>query len=63
MPSLTRAHSPVWRIELLEEAGDLTRALEYGQRGVQADPPREEAHYELIRLYAGAGQPTQALRQ
>jgi DNA-binding SARP family transcriptional activator len=27
------------------------------------DPLREEAHHDLIRLYAAAGQPAAALRQ
>src|SRR5207302_11473062 len=48
---------------LLEQAGDLDRALEYAGRAVAADPLREEAHAALIRLYAPAGQPAAALRQ
>jgi class 3 adenylate cyclase len=49
-------------IASLESAGDLDRAIEYANRGVSADPLREEAHRELIRLYAAAGQPAAALR-
>jgi predicted ATPase/DNA-binding SARP family transcriptional activator/Tfp pilus assembly protein PilF len=47
----------------LERAGDLEGAVSYARRAVSADPLREEAHYDLIRLYAAAGQPTAALRQ
>jgi predicted ATPase/DNA-binding SARP family transcriptional activator len=43
--------------------GDLHRALEYARRGVSADPLREEAHRDLMRLLAAAGQPAVALRQ
>jgi predicted ATPase/DNA-binding SARP family transcriptional activator len=50
-------------IEYYENADDLPRALDYAHHGVAIDPLREEAHYELIRLYAAAGQPTAALRQ
>jgi predicted ATPase/DNA-binding SARP family transcriptional activator len=47
----------------LEESGDLEQAIEYARRAVQADPLREEAHYDLMRLYAAAGQPSATLRQ
>ena len=50
-------------ISHLEEAGDIHRAIQCAQRGVSVDPLRGEAHYELIRLYALAGQPTAALQQ
>ena len=50
-------------IDSLEETGDLPSALQYAHHGVLADPLREEAHYELMRLYALAGQRTAALRQ
>ena len=40
----------------LEQAGDLDRALTYAGRAVAVEPLREEAHQELIRLYAAAGQ-------
>lgn len=46
-----------------ERGGDFDRALDYAARSVSADPLREEAHAELVRLYAAAGQPAQALRQ
>jgi class 3 adenylate cyclase/DNA-binding SARP family transcriptional activator len=51
------------RIAHLEQAGDLNGALQLAQRGVRLDPLREEAHAELMRLYAVAGQPAAALRQ
>jgi DNA-binding SARP family transcriptional activator len=47
----------------LEHAGEIPRALQYAQRGVRADPLREEAHRDLMRLYAAVGQPDAALRQ
>jgi predicted ATPase/DNA-binding SARP family transcriptional activator len=50
-------------LALLEQAGDWSRALEYARRGVLADPLREEARRDLMRLYAAAGQPEAALRQ
>src|SRR5690606_4102223 len=50
-------------IPLLERAGDLHRALEYARRAVAADPLREEAHLDLIRLYTLTGQPSAAQRQ
>jgi predicted ATPase/DNA-binding SARP family transcriptional activator len=50
-------------IGLLEQSGEMSRALDFGQRGVSADPLREEAHRDLMRLYAAAGQPAAALRQ
>jgi predicted ATPase/DNA-binding SARP family transcriptional activator len=50
-------------VTALEELGDLERSLEYARRAVAADPLREEAHYDLMRLYAAAGQPSAMLRQ
>src|SRR5262249_31429833 len=47
----------------LEESGDLARALETAQLAVSADPLREEAHYELMRLYAAAGRPSATVKQ
>jgi predicted ATPase/DNA-binding SARP family transcriptional activator len=47
----------------LEQAGDPEQALEYARRAVSADPLREEAHYDLMRLYAALGQPSATLRQ
>ncbi len=48
---------------LLDEAGEYARALDWARRAVKLDPLREEAHYELMRLLAAAGQPAAALRQ
>jgi predicted ATPase/DNA-binding SARP family transcriptional activator len=48
---------------LLEDAGELQRALEYARQGVSADPLREEAQYDLIRLLIAVGQPAAARRQ
>jgi predicted ATPase/DNA-binding SARP family transcriptional activator/class 3 adenylate cyclase len=45
------------------QAGHLPGALQWARRAVSADPLREEAHRELIRLLAAAGQPAAALRQ
>jgi predicted ATPase/DNA-binding SARP family transcriptional activator len=47
----------------LEGGSELERALTYARQGVRADPLREEAHLDLIRLLAAAGQPAAALRQ
>jgi DNA-binding SARP family transcriptional activator len=46
-----------------EQAGDLDGALEAAQQAIRADPLREEAHYEVMRLYAALGQPSACLRQ
>src|SRR5262249_2681740 len=51
------------RIAPLEQAGDGDGALEMARRGVSLDPLREEAHAELMRVYAAMGQPAAALRQ
>jgi predicted ATPase/DNA-binding SARP family transcriptional activator len=50
-------------LSLLQQAGELPRALEYARRGVRTDPLREEAQRDLMRLLAAAGQPEAALRQ
>ena len=47
----------------LEQAGDLGNAIEIGRRTVALDPLIEEAHCNLMRLYAAAGQPSAVLRQ
>jgi predicted ATPase/DNA-binding SARP family transcriptional activator len=47
----------------LERGGEWGRALEYGRRGVRADPLRQEAHRSLIRLLTAAGQREAALCQ
>jgi predicted ATPase/DNA-binding SARP family transcriptional activator len=46
-----------------KEAGDLHGAIQWARRVVGADPLREEAHQNLIRLLTAAGQPEAALRQ
>jgi class 3 adenylate cyclase len=43
--------------------GDTSAALQYAARAVAIDRLREEAHHELIRLYAAAGQSATALRR
>lgn len=50
-------------VRLLQEAGDRGAALLYARRAVAADPLREEAREELIRLLAGTGAPTAALKE
>jgi predicted ATPase/DNA-binding SARP family transcriptional activator len=47
----------------LEQTGDLEGALGYARQAVSADPLREEAHYDVMRLYAAVGQPSATLRQ
>ncbi len=42
-------------LELLEAGGDHQRALRYAHHAVNADPLREESHFELIRLCATQG--------
>jgi DNA-binding SARP family transcriptional activator len=49
--------------DALAPAGEWDRAVGYARRAVGLDPLREEAHHDLIRLLAAAGQPTEALRQ
>jgi len=44
-------------------AGSLSGALDYALRWLALDPLHEPAHQELIRLYAGTGQRSAALRQ
>src|SRR2546425_1092813 len=50
-------------VAALEAAGDLMGALQGARQAVAADPRREEAHYDLMRLYAATGQPAACLRQ
>jgi predicted ATPase/DNA-binding SARP family transcriptional activator len=50
-------------IAYFEQAGDLDRALGYARSAVSADPLREEASVELIRLLAARGEPAEALRE
>jgi len=47
----------------LEEAGELEQALDHARRAVAADPLREEAHREVMRLLIVARQPEAALKQ
>jgi predicted ATPase/DNA-binding SARP family transcriptional activator len=49
--------------QLLAEHGDLAGAIAVFQRLIAAEPTQEEAHVALMRLYALAGQRTQALAQ
>ena len=49
--------------QLLAQARDFDRALDYARRAINADPLREEAHVALMRLYVDAGQPAAALEQ
>lgn len=50
-------------VRLLEQSGDLPRAIDYCRRAVALDPLLEESHGELIRLLIAAGQTGAALRQ
>ncbi|MCW3055000.1 MAG: putative ATPase, partial [Chthonomonadales bacterium] len=45
------------------EIGDLDGALTHARRAVAADPLREESHCDLMRVYAAAGRPSEAMRQ
>ncbi len=47
----------------LEQAGEFERAIDYARRRIAADRWREEAHVELMRLYAATGQISAARRQ
>ncbi|MBW3622685.1 MAG: AAA family ATPase, partial [Armatimonadetes bacterium] len=47
----------------LERSGDFSRALDYAQRIVAVDPLIEEAHADLLRLYAATGQYSAMTRQ
>jgi DNA-binding SARP family transcriptional activator len=49
-------------VQHFEQADDLHRAIAYAQRLVHANLVNEEAHRDLIRLCAAAGQTSQALR-
>jgi DNA-binding SARP family transcriptional activator len=48
---------------LLARRKDLSGALDYALKAVTADPLREEAHLDLIKLYAASGQLSAALQQ
>src|SRR5262245_46371009 len=49
-------------IELLEQVGDLDRALGYARRAMSADPLWEAGYQDVMRLLAATGQPSAALR-
>ncbi len=48
-------------VNLLTQARDFDRALNYARRALNADPLREESHQTLMRLYADTGQPAAAM--
>src|SRR5438046_2279417 len=48
---------------MLGGSGDPDAGIVHGRAAVEADPLREEAHAVLMRLYASAGRPQEALRQ
>ncbi|HEV2474176.1 MAG TPA: BTAD domain-containing putative transcriptional regulator, partial [Chthonomonadales bacterium] len=50
-------------IHAWRDAGDLEKAIGVATRLVRLDPLKEEAHYELMRLYAAAGRPAAVARQ
>lgn len=52
-----------WLVRHFGQAGELRRALDHARRAVAADPLREEAQHELIRLLAAAGQAEAARQQ
>jgi len=49
--------------ELLARRGEIDHALSLARRAVEADPLQEEAHAQVMRLYAQAGRLTDAARQ
>jgi len=54
----------VWQMVAdLEEEGNLTGALRWAWRAVAADPLRQEAHADLMRLLSATGQPEAMVRQ
>jgi predicted ATPase/DNA-binding SARP family transcriptional activator len=50
-------------VRSLARSGQFALALDYAHHAVAADPLREEAHRDLMRLLAAAGQPAAALQQ
>jgi len=48
---------------VLEQQGNHNEALEMARRTVEADPLREDAHANLMRLYAAADRIPEAIRQ
>lgn len=68
LPERERLHEEyLWALKqltvLAKQWGDDERALAYAQRLVAADPLRETAHRELMRLYHALGRPRAALEQ
>ena len=47
----------------LSEMGDPVAAIKAAKQAVSVDPTDEEAHATLMRAYAAAGRPSEALRQ
>ncbi|NLH98515.1 MAG: tetratricopeptide repeat protein [Chthonomonadales bacterium] len=47
---------------MMAATGEIERAIEHAHRAVIQDPLREESHCELMRLYALAGRPEDAVR-
>src|SRR5262249_25593513 len=61
---LTRQREVLQRlVRVREEVGDGEGALGAAREMVRLDPFWEEAHYEVMRLYAALGQPSACLRQ
>lgn len=49
--------------EAYRERGEYDQAVRFAQRQLELEPPREEAHFQLIRLYAEHGHRSAALIQ
>lgn len=56
-------HSLKILIDILEKAGDFEGAIPYANRWLEIDKFDEQAHTELIRLYANSGQKHAALQE
>lgn len=50
-------------IQAYEQAGDWGRAIDAAHHAIALNPLAEEAHCELMRLYAARGEPSAVLRQ
>ncbi len=50
-------------VRYLAQARDFDQAIDYAWRAIRADPLREEAHRNLMRLYVAIGRPAAALQQ
>src|SRR5581483_6854118 len=61
------AETHLWALRQLAAAlgaqGDHEAAIGYARQAVQESPLEEEAHYDLMRLYAAAGRTAAALQQ